>query len=381
MITSKLPDTGTTIFAVMSKMAKDYNAIDLSRGYPEFNCSTELIELVNKHMRNGHNQYAPVEGIISLREIISQKTEELYSLKYDAEKEITITSGATQAIFTAISAFVSEEDEVIILEPAYDCYVPAIEIHRGVPVFVQLKSPDYKIDWEEVQKLVNQKTRMIIINSPHNPTGTILNSHDLEKLKKIVLGTNIIILSDEVYEHIIFDGYEHQSIARFPQLAERSIIISSFGKTFHITGWRIGYCVAPKNLMSEFRKVHQFLMYTVNTPIQYALSEYLKNKNEYLKLGNFFAEKRDYFISLIKDSKFIIRPSEGTYFQLLDYSKISDEKDMDFSMRLIKEFGIASIPVSAFYHDKIDNKILRFCFAKENNTLEKAAEKLIQIGI
>ncbi|MCK4662634.1 MAG: methionine aminotransferase [Bacteroidales bacterium] len=380
MITSKLPDTGTTIFAVMSKMAKDYNAIDLSRGYPEFNCSTELIELVNKHMRNGHNQYAPVEGIISLREIISQKTEELYSLKYDAEKEITITSGATQAIFTAISAFVGEEDEVIILEPAYDCYVPAIEIHRGVPVFVQLKSPDYKIDWEEVQKLVNQKTRMIIINSPHNPTGTILNSHDLEKLKKIVLGTNIIILSDEVYEHIIFDGYEHQSIARFPQLAERSIIISSFGKTFHITGWRIGYCVAPKNLMSEFRKVHQFLMYTVNTPIQYALSEYLKNKNEYLKLGNFFAEKRNYFISLIKDSKFIIRPSEGTYFQLLDYSKISDEKDMDFSIRLIKEFGIASIPVSSFFHDKIDEKILRFCFAKENNTLEKAAEKLLQIG-
>ena len=378
-LASKLPNIETTIFAVMSNLADEHNAINLSRGFPDFNCSPKLIKLVNKYMKKGFNQYCPIEGIMPLREAISRKTEELYSAKYNPETEITITSGATEAINAAITAFVQDDDQVIVIEPAYDCYVPAIKLAGGQPIFSPLKEPDYKIDWEELQSNITPKTKMIILNTPQNPTGAVFNAGDMEKLSRIIAGTNIIILSDEVYEHIIFDNLEHQSIARYPKLAERSIIISSFGKTFHVTGWRLGYCIAPENIMKEFRKVHQFSMYTVNTPIQYAIAEFLKDKDEYLKLGEFFQQKRDVFINGLKDSNFIIRPSQGTYFQLLDYSKISDEKDTVFAERLTKELGVASIPVSVFYHDKIDNKVLRFCFAKNNDTLEKAVEKLLKL--
>ncbi len=378
-INSKLPNVGTSIFTVMSKLAANNNAINLSQGFPDFNCSEELISLVTKYMKAGHNQYAPMEGLMSLRKMLAAKTENLYSAKYDPETEITITSGATQAIFTAITAIVRENDEVIIFEPAYDCYQPAIELNGGKTIYVSLKAPGYTIDWEEVKKNINRRTRMIIINTPHNPTGSIMSAKDMIKLEKLTQGTDIVIISDEVYEHIIFDGCEHQSVARFPGLADRSIIISSFGKTYHTTGWKMGYCVAPKKLMDEFRKVHQFLVFSCNAPIQYALTEFLKKKNNYLELGKFYQKKRDHFVKLIKSSKFEFEPAAGTYFQLLRYKKISKEKDIDFAVRLTKEFGIASIPISVFYHEAVDNHVLRFCFAKKEETLEKAAEILNRI--
>lgn len=378
-ITSKLPRVGTTIFTTMSKLAQEHNAINLSQGFPDFSCSEELVELVNKSMLKGYNQYAPMPGVMGLREIIAEKTEELYSIKYNPETEITITSGATQAIYTAISAFIKEDDEVIIFEPAYDCYEPAIELNGGKTIYLQLNPLDYSINWEEVKKRINHHTKMIIINSPHNPTGSILSASDLSKLEKITKNTDIIILSDEVYEHIIFDGYEHQSVARFPKLAERSFIISSFGKTFHTTGWKVGYCMASSELMAEFRKVHQFIVFSANTPIQYALAEFLKKKKNYTELGSFYQKKRDYFNSLIKNSKFTLAPSAGTYFQLLKYNAISKERDTDFAIRLTKEYGIASIPISVFYHKAVNNNVLRFCFAKQDETLEKAAEILCRI--
>lgn len=378
-VKSKLPNTKTSIFAIMSQMANEHNAINLSQGFPDFNCSPDLIKLVNSYMNKGLNQYAPMPGVMELRETISQKTEKLYSLYYNPETEITITAGATQALYTAISAFINEGDEVIVIEPAYDSYVPAILINSGKPVFVGMKQPDNHIDWEELQMAINTHTKMIIINSPHNPTGAILSSKDLEKLKKTVSGTNIIILSDEVYEHIIFDGYEHQSISRYPGLAEKSLVISSFGKTYHTTGWKIGYCIAPENLMKEFRKVHQFIVYAVNTPIQFAMAEFLKREELYLELGSFYQKKRDFFNNLVKESRFKLRPAKGTYFQLLDYSEISDENDVLFAEKLTKEYKIASVPVSVFNHDLADHKILRFCFAKSEETLEKAAEKIIKI--
>jgi methionine transaminase len=379
LILSKLPNVGTTIFTVMSKLAVEHNAINLSQGFPDFNCDPELTALINKYMSSGHNQYAPMPGVIGLREILAQKTEELYQVKYDPDKEITITSGATQAIFTAITAIIREGDEVIIFEPAYDCYQPAIELNGGKTIYLQLKTPGYYIDWEEVKKMINHHTKMIIINTPHNPTGSILSSEDMKVLEKLTKNTDIVIISDEVYEHIIFDGKEHQSAARFPGLAERSFIISSFGKTFHATGWKIGYCVAPENLMAEFRKVHQFLVFSTNTPIQFALAEYLKKKENYINLGKFYQAKRDHFIKRISDSKFTFTPAAGTYFQLLNYKKISKEKDKEFAVRLTKEFGLASIPVSVFYHGKANSNVLRFCFAKKEETLDRAAEIINKI--
>ena len=379
LIKSKLPNVGTNIFTIMSKLAADHKAINLSQGFPDFACDPELVALINKNMMAGNNQYAPMAGLMSLREILSQKTEELYSAKYDPETEITITAGATQAIYTAISAVIREGDEVIMFEPAYDCYQPAIELNGGKTIYLHLKAPNYTIDWDEVKMVINHRTKMIIINTPHNPTGSILTAKDMSKLEKLVENTDITIISDEVYEHIIFDGQEHQSVARFPKLAERSFIISSFGKTYHATGWKIGYCVAPKNLMAEFRKVHQFIVFCCNTPIQHALAEFLKKKNNYLDLGKFYQKKRDYFIKQIKGSKFELIPAAGTYFQLLNYKGISKEKDTDYAIRLTKEFGIASIPISVFYHESIDNNVLRFCFAKKEETLEKAAEILCKI--
>jgi len=376
---SKLPNTKTSIFAVMSQMANKYNAINLSQGFPDFDVSPKLIELVNKNMKLGFNQYAPMPGVMKLREVISEKTQKLYGKYYNPETEITITSGATQALYTAITAIINEGDEVIVFEPVYDSYVPAIELSGGKPIFLELKGKDYKIDWLEVQKVITSKTRMIIINSPHNPTGSTINENDIKQLEKIVTGTNIILLSDEVYEHIIFDGKKNLSFSGSKELSKRSVIVSSFGKTFHTTGWKTGYCVAPEEIMKEFRKVHQFVVYAVNTPLQYALAEYLEDENTYLELSNMYEERRDYFINSIKASKFELIPTSGTYFQLLDYSKISDEKDTVYAEFLTKEYKVASIPVSAFYHDKVKSKVLRFCFAKGNETLDRAAEQLLKL--
>ncbi|GAB4258601.1 MAG: pyridoxal phosphate-dependent aminotransferase [Vicingaceae bacterium] len=376
---SKLPKVGTTIFTVMSALANEQKAINLSQGFPDFPIDEQLAELVANALKQGYNQYAPMAGILNLRETLAKKIEKLYGYQYHPETEITITAGATQAIFTFISAFINEGDEVIVFTPAYDCYEPAIELNQGKTVFVPTYAPDYKIDWENVKKLINAKTKMIIINTPHNPTGTIFSREDLLKLESMIKNTDILVLSDEVYEHIIFDNESHQSVAKFPGLAERSLIVSSFGKTFHATGWKIGYCVAPKELMAEFRKVHQFNVFCVNHPMQVALNDYLKNEQHYLNLGAFYQEKRDYFLALIKDSRFTFKPSKGTYFQLLNYGQISNEKDVDFAVRLTKENKIASIPVSVFYNKKIEDNMLRFCFAKNKETLEKAAEILCKI--
>lgn len=378
-INSKLPRVKTTIFATMSALAREHNAINLSQGFPDFNTHPQLIELVHDAMKKGMNQYAPMQGYLPLREILAQKTHELYSANYDPEKEITITAGATQAIFTAIAAFIRDGDEVIVIEPAYDCYVPAIELCGGQIKYSKLHEVHFTINWDEVKKLITANTKAIIINTPHNPTGSILNAADMAKLQKLVKDSDIIVISDEVYEHIIFDGYEHQSVARFPELAKRSFIISSFGKTYHTTGWKIGYVLAPENLMAEFRKVHQYNVFSVNTPIQVALAELLKEKDLYLWLGKFYQEKRDYFKKLLKGSRFGLLPVHGSYFQLASYNKISSEKDVDYAIRLTKEHGVAPIPLSVFYNNQIEHNYLRFCFAKENETLEKAAEKLMKV--
>jgi methionine aminotransferase len=378
-ISSKLPKSGTTIFALMSALASEQNALNLSQGFPSFDCNSTLKELVSRYIQDKKNQYAPMPGILALREAIAQKTEELYSAKYNPETEVTVTAGATQAIYTAISALINEGDEVIVFEPAYDCYVPAIELNGGKAVYAQLKFPNYKVDWEEVKKLVKRQTKMILINTPNNPTGSIFTAADMAKLEKIVKNTDIIILSDEVYEHIIFDKFEHQSVARYPKLAERSIIVSSFGKTYHTTGWKMGYVVAPEKLMVEFRKVHQFLVFSVNTPMQYAFADFIKFKDEYLGLGKFYQEKRDYFLQQLKGSRFEALPCSGTYFQLLKYNKITEEKDTEIAKKFTIENKIASIPVSVFYHKPTDHHVLRFCFAKDHETLEKAGEILRNI--
>lgn len=378
-ISSKLPRVGTTIFSTMSKLAMEHNAINLSQGFPDFECPQALVTAVNTAMKEGHNQYAPMPGVMRLREMIAEKTEELYGAKYNPETEITVTAGATQAIYTAIAATIREGDEVIIFEPAYDCYEPAIELNGGKTIYLQLQAPDYTINWNEVKKRVNHHTRMIIINSPHNPCGSILTAEDMKTLEKITKNTEIIILADEVYEHIIFDGHRHESMAKYPNLASRSFIISSFGKTFHTTGWKVGYCLAPKELMTEFRKVHQFNVFCVNTPMQYGIAEFLKNKSHYNALGPFYQAKRDTFNKLLEGSRFSFVASPGTYFQLLSYERITKEKDADYAIRLIKENGLASIPISVFYHKPIFDNMLRFCFAKRDETLEKAAAILRSI--
>ena len=378
LIKSKLPKIGTTIFTIMSSLAAEHKAINLSQGFPDFAASEDLIGHVNEYMRKGMNQYAPMQGILPLREGLAEKAEDLYGISYNPDSEITISSGGTEAIYTAITAIIHEGDEVIVFEPAYDCYVPAIQLAGGIPVYISLKSPDFSIDWQELKKVITHKTKMIIINTPHNPAGSVMTADDMRELEKIVTGTEICIISDEVYEHIIFDNLRHESIMLYPGLAERSFVVFSFGKTYHTTGWKIGYCFAPANLMAEFRKVHQFVVFSANTPIQYALAEFIKNKN-YLDLSGYYQEKRDYFLRLIKGSRFQYKPAKGSYFQCLNYSSITNEKDTDFAIRLTKEFKIASIPVSVFYHEGTDNKILRFCFAKKNETLEMAAEKLCSV--
>jgi len=360
----------------MSGLAREHGAINLSQGFPDFPIPERLGELVAVHMRKGNNQYSPMMGLPALREAIAQKVVDLYSASYDPQDEITVTAGATQGIFTAIMALVQEGDEVIVFEPAYDCYVPAIELAGGKAVYVQMNPSGELIDWEQVKRLINQRTRMIVINTPNNPSGRILNAQDMAKLQKLTERTDIIILSDEVYEHILFDGYEHQSVARYPKLAERSVIVSSFGKTYHCTGWKVGHVLAPKELMREFRKTHQFNVFSVNTPVQHALAEFLNDREHYLELSAFYQAKRDLFLNLIRGSRFKVRPSEGTYFQLLDYAAITDEKDTDYAVRLTKESGVAAIPLSVFYHKPTPVTHLRFCFAKEDETLERAASIL-----
>ncbi len=378
-IDSKLPNTGTSIFAVMSGLANEVGAINLSQGFPNFPISEKLIELVNHYMKQGMNQYAPMPGVLALREAIAAKVQETYGVRYDPAGEINITAGATQAIFGVISAVIRPGDEAIVIEPAYDSYAPAVELNGGIVRYTSLKFPDYKVNWVEVENLINDRTRIILINSPHNPTGSILSVSDMAELDRVTRGTNILIMSDEVYEHLIFDGLRHESVCWTPSLVERSFVIGSFGKTFHATGWKTGFVLAPSNLMTEFRKAHQFIVFAANTPMQYAMADFLVDKSNYEYLPGFYQQKRDHFVNLVKDSRFNIIPSYGTYFQLMDYSSISDENELDFAVRITKEFKVASVPVSPFYHDRQDHKVLRFCFAKTAETMEKAAAILCRI--
>ncbi|MBT8255499.1 MAG: methionine aminotransferase [Bacteroidia bacterium] len=378
-MTSKLPNTGTTIFTIMSKMAAKYGAINLSQGFPDFDCDPALIALVTDAMEAGHNQYAPMPGDWDLRSMISNKIYALYEQNYDPETEITITAGATQAIFTAVAAVIHPGEEVIVFAPAYDCYEPTIELFGAKSIPIQLEPPLYSPDWVEVEAVITPKTRMIIINSPHNPSGMVFGQDDLKQLERIVLKHDLLVVSDEVYEHIIFDGRVHQSVARYPNLAARSFITASFGKTFHNTGWKLGYCVAPGPWMNEFRKVHQYNVFSVNHPIQRALAIYLQDPEHYLGLAKFFEQKRDFFLSFLKGSRFQFEPSQGTYFQLLDYSAITNEADTVFTERLTKENGVATIPTSVFNKDHRDFKQIRVCFAKKEETLAKAAKLLANL--
>lgn len=378
-IHSKLPTIKTTIFTIMNRLAKEYKAINLSQGFPDFDSDPKLIELVSRAMQNGYNQYAPMPGLLALREQIAIKFDRLYNVNYNPETEITITSGATQAIFTVIATFINKNDEVIIFKPAYDCYEPAIELCEGKPIYVQLKAPNYKVNWQEVKEKIGHKTKMIIINTPHNPSGTIWSKEDMLQLENLVKDTDIIVLSDEVYEHIIFDNLRYQSACSFPHLKERSFVVASFGKTFHNTGWKVGYCAAPVELMNEFRKVHQFNVFCVNHPMQIAFAEYLKDESNYLELAGFYQNKRDFFLNGIKPSRFTFTPSYGTYFQLLNYSNLSDENDINYAKKLAKEHKIAAIPVSVFNTNNLDQKMIRFCFAKKDETLKKAIDILNNI--
>lgn len=379
LFTSKLPNVKTTIFTTVGNLAREYKAIDLSQGFPNFEADTKLLNLVVDAMKSGHNQYAAMPGYYGLREIISQKIDQLHGRTYDPETEITVTVGATQAIYTAVTAFVQPGDEVIVIKPAYDCYEPAIEVNGGIPIYYQLNDVNYKVDWEDFKTRITPKTRMVIINTPHNPSGTILSKEDMQQLQEILRNTNIVLISDEVYEHIIFDGAEHESVSRFDDLASRSFVCASFGKTFHVTGWKMGYCVAPKALMNEFRKVHQFAVFCVDHPVQRALAKYLQNENHYLDLNKFYQEKRDYFLKRLEESRFKFNPSEGTYFQLVDYTNITHEGDEDLSKRLIVDHKLASIAISSFNVNHRDDKVLRFCFAKKKETLEKAADILCRL--
>ena len=376
MALSKLPITKGSIFSVVNKLVVETGAIDLSLGKTDFPCPEKLADMAAKYIRSGYNNFAPHEGISELREVISTRVKSMYNHTYNPETEITITAGSVQAIMTAISSIVKDEDEVILFEPAYESYAPAISINGGRPVYVALKQPNFHIDWEEVRKMVSSKTRMIIINSPHNPTGSVLTESDLTQLQHLTNGTSIVILSDEVFESIVFDNNTHQSVSRFEKLAERSFVVSSFGPVFNINGWGLAYILAPEKLMNEFRRIQQFQIYNVNTPLQYALSEFLRTEDSVIDISEMYQGKRNYFNRLMGNSLFKIVPSQGSYFEILDYSNISDEPDTDFTYRMASEYGVGVIPVSAFLHEKNKLKMVRICFAKNNETLEKAAERL-----
>ena len=375
-IDSKLPWVGTTIFTVMSKLATDCGAINLSQGFPDFQAEPALFDAVAQAMRDGRNQYPPMAGLPELRQAIAGKVESLYGVRYDADQEITVTAGATQALFTTIAAFVRAGDEVIVFAPFYDSYVPAIETVGGRAVYASLRFPEYQPDWDQVRALITPRTRMILVNSPNNPAGSMLTSDDLDALAELTRGTDIVVLADEVYEHIVFDGQRHLSIAAHPVLATRALVVSSFGKTYHITGWKIGYVLGPAALMSEFRKVHQFNVFTVNTPCQIGIADYMQDPSRYLGLSAFYQRKRDYFREQMRDTKFELLPCRGTYFQLARYGEISDLPDREFAVWLTREIGVAVIPVSAFHPDGRDDGVVRFCFAKQETTLAAAAERL-----
>jgi methionine aminotransferase len=378
-INSKLPNVGTTIFTKMSAMANEHGAINLSQGFPGFEADKNLTSLVTKYLNEGKNQYAPMPGLLELRVTLCNYLQKTHGTEINPNSEITVTAGATQAIYNTISAIIRPGDEVILFSPAYDCYAPAIEVHGGIPVFVPLDHPDYSINWEAVKKQMNSKTKMILINSPHNPTGSLVTKEDLEQLQEMVAGTEVLVLSDEVYEHITFDGANHESVLAYPELKKRSMVVYSFGKSLHVTGWKLGFCVAPEWWMDEFRKMHQYTVFSCNSPMQYAINEYILNHNPFANTSKFYERKRDLFLASIKESRFKVIPCKGTYFQLLDYSEITDMNDVEFAEKLTKEHGIASIPVSVFYPDFEDNKVLRFCFAKEDELLIKAGKILCTI--
>lgn len=376
---SKLPKVETSIFSVMSKLAIEHNALNISQGFPDYDCDDKLKKLVSQSMKNGHNQYAPMPGIKSLRNVISDKAKFLYDIDLDPITDVTITAGATQAIYDAIATIVCQDDEVIVIEPAYDSYIPTILIHGGIPVSYELSPIDYSINWDDLKALITDKTKLIIINTPHNPTGKVISQIDINAINEIAKTYDLYFLFDEVYEHLIFDGKKHLSALLYPEIFRKSFVIYSFGKAYHNTGWKIGYCIAPDYLTQEFRKIHQFNVFSVNNPAQHALAEYMKDKDTYLTLNSFYQEKRDYFEKIISDTRFTPIKCEGTYFQLVSYADISDEDDMSFSRRITKEYGVASIPISPFYQNRTDNKVIRFCFAKSKDLMDHAAERLIRI--
>jgi methionine aminotransferase len=378
-VSSKLPDIGVSIFAVQTKLANEHKAINLSQGFPDFDCDPALVDAVARAMREGHNQYAPMPGVLALREGIAAKVEQLYGPKYDPTTEVVVTSGATAGLFATLTTFVQPGDEVILFEPCYDSYVPVIRLSGGTPVFVSLRYPDYSVNWDEVRRAITPRTRAILVNTPHNPTGTTWSVDDMRQLSSLVDGTNILLIGDEVYEHIIFDGRRHESLLRYPELRERAVVISSFGKTFHTTGWKVGYCVGPQPLIAEVIRVHQFMTFTVHTPSQVAFAEFVRKDPTAQDLTPFYQGKRDLFLELTAGSRFRPLPCAGTYFQLFDYSAIAKDRDKEIAHRMIVEHGVASIPVSAFLYKDPGGPVLRFCFAKKDETLRAAAERLVRI--
>ncbi len=378
-VRSKLPDSGVTIFSVMSRLADEHGAINLGQGFPDFNCAPELIDAVTRYMQEGYNQYAPMLGVYPLREALARKIEQLYGRRYDPATEICITAGATEALFSTITALVHPGDEVLLFQPAYDSYVPAVQLSGGTPVFVTLRPPDYRVDWDDVKRAVTPRTRVVLINSPHNPTGMVFDASDLRALADVLQRTDAVVVADEVYEHIVFDGARHESMARYPAIAERAVVISSFGKTYHTTGWKIGYCAAPEPLLAEVARVHQWVTYAVNTPIQRAYAEVVARDPSCADVTAFYQAKRDRFLTLIRDSRFRPLRSRGTFFQVLDYSAITSEADAAFARRLLLEHGVASIPISPFLTGVDPGPVLRFCFAKRDETLEAAAERLRRV--
>lgn len=379
IVKSKLPNVGTTIFTVMSAMAAEHNAINLSQGYPDFPVSAQLIDLVRHYMMNGHNQYAPMPGVPALRNQIANKLKNSLDCDFDADGEVTVVAGATEGLYATLTAFVHVGDEVIIFDPAYDLYAPAVQLSGGIPVHLELELSDFTINWEQLESMISTRTRLIVINNPNNPAGSVLTQEDLLRLSELVVQHDLMLISDEVYEHMVYHPQGHQSILKFPELRARGVAVFSFGKTFHATGWKVGYCVAPEALTKELRRIHQFVAFSVNTPVQMALADFLMEPEHYRSLSTFFQEKRDLFLGLMKKSRFEPLPCNGTYFQLMKYHNISDLPDTEMASWMTKEHGVASIPTSVFYKRKTDRKILRFCFAKNPETLTQAAEKLCKI--
>ena len=380
VLRSKLPTSGVSIFAVMTRLANEHGAINLSQGFPDFACAPELVEAVARYMREGHNQYAPMPGVLPLRQALSGKIERLYGRRYDPVSEITVTTGATEGLFVALTAFVHPGDEVLLFQPAYDSYTPAVQLSGGIPRYVTLRYPDYRIDWDEVRRAVSPRTRVIVINSPHNPTGMMWDAADVAELRSVLQRTGAVVISDEVYEHITFDGARHESLARYPDIAERAVVISSFGKTYHTTGWKVGYCAAPPALTTEIQRVHQWVTFAVNGAVQMAYADMVNRDPLAGDVTAFYQQRRDRFLGLVSASRFRPLPCRGTFFQMLDYSAITDERDADFAVRLTKDHGVAAIPISPFLQEGADpGPVLRFCFAKRDDTLERAAERLCRV--